>query len=252
MRYAALPEVFAESDVVTLHVPSAADARPLVDGDLLRVMRPQTVIINTARAQLDPAGRLVRSASRRAPRRRRTRRGGSGVREWADAADAGQRRLHAPHRVQHPGGSRHADRHRHRERGALPGRRARERREPRSAAGLLRPHRLSNANEKGTQMQLTSLERDMLEGKHGPGVALAMKVQVGTGKAFYAERMVPITRAHVASSAQEGDLYFVTKLVDLGAHCLVSPTTNPSMDLRYVEGHLGPFPEDVSREGERQ
>ena len=94
-------------------------------------------------------------------------------------------------------------------------------------------------------MELTSLERDMLEGKHGEGVALAMKVQVGTGKAFYAKRMVPITRAHVAASAQEGDLYFVTKLVDLGARCLVSPTTNPSMDLKYVEEHLCTFPEDA-------
>lgn len=94
-------------------------------------------------------------------------------------------------------------------------------------------------------MELTSLERDMLEGKHGEGVALAMKVQVGTGKAFYAKRMVPISRAHVAASAQEGDLYFVTKLVDLGARCLISPTTNPSMDLKYVEEHLCTFPEDA-------
>lgn len=87
-------------------------------------------------------------------------------------------------------------------------------------------------------MELTSLEREMLAGEHGEGTALAMKVQVGTGKAFYAKRMVPITRAHVAASAQEGDVYFVTKLVDLGARCLVSPTTNPSMDLTYVDDHL--------------
>jgi len=87
-------------------------------------------------------------------------------------------------------------------------------------------------------MELTSLERDMLAGEHGEGTALAMKVQVGTGRAFYAKRMVPITRAHVAASAQEGDVYFVTKLVDLGARCLVSPTTNPSMDLAYVDDHL--------------
>jgi predicted aconitase len=88
-------------------------------------------------------------------------------------------------------------------------------------------------------MELTSFERDMLAGKHGEGVALAMKVQVGTGKAFYAKRMVPITRAHVAASAQEGDVYWVTKLVEAGARCVISPTVNPSMDLRYVEGQLG-------------
>ena len=87
-------------------------------------------------------------------------------------------------------------------------------------------------------MELTSLERDMLAGEHGAGVALAMKVQVGTGKAFYAKRMAPITRAHVAASAQEGDVYWVTKLVDLGARCVISPTVNPSMDLRYVDEHI--------------
>jgi predicted aconitase len=68
-----------------------------------------------------------------------------------------------------------------------------------------------------------------------------MKVQVGTGKAFYAKRMVPITRAHVAASAQEGDVYWVTKLVEAGARCVISPTVNPSMDLKYVEEHLAPL-----------
>lgn len=87
-------------------------------------------------------------------------------------------------------------------------------------------------------MDLTNLERDMLAGKCGEGTALAIKVQVGVGKAFHAKRMVPITRAHVAASAQEGDVYWVTKLVDAGAHCVISPTVNPSMDLKYVDGHL--------------
>jgi cis-L-3-hydroxyproline dehydratase len=87
-------------------------------------------------------------------------------------------------------------------------------------------------------MELTSFERDMLEGKYGEGMALAMKVQVGTGRAFYAKRMVPITRAHVAASAQQGDIYFVEKLVAGGARCVVPPTTNPSMDLDYVRRHL--------------
>jgi hypothetical protein len=57
--------------------------------------------------------------------------------------------------------------------------------------------------------------------------------------------MVPITRAHVAASAQEGDLFFVTKLLGLGARCLVSPTTNPSMDLAYVGEHLWSMPADA-------
>jgi predicted aconitase len=94
-------------------------------------------------------------------------------------------------------------------------------------------------------MELTSHEQDMLEGRHGEGTALAMKVQVGTGKAFYAQRMVPITRAHVAASTQEGDLYFVSKLLALGARCVVSPTINPGMDLKYVEEHLCALPAEA-------
>lgn len=92
-------------------------------------------------------------------------------------------------------------------------------------------------------MELTSLEQSMLDGEHGEGVALAMRVQVGVGKAFDAERMVPITRAHVALSAQDADLWFVSKLVDGGAHCRVSPTVNPSIDLKYLNQHLWAIPQ---------
>ena len=93
-------------------------------------------------------------------------------------------------------------------------------------------------------MELTSLERDMLEGRRGEGTALAMKVQVAVGKAFDARRMVPISRAHVALSGQEGDVWFVTKLVDAGAHCMVSPTVNPHIDLEYLDAHLFSIPQE--------
>lgn len=91
-------------------------------------------------------------------------------------------------------------------------------------------------------MELTAIERDMLEGRYGEGTALAMKAQVAVGKAFDAERMVPITRAHVALSAQEGDVWFVTKLLDAGARCVVSPTVNPHIDLEYLNAHLFEIP----------
>jgi predicted aconitase len=98
--------------------------------------------------------------------------------------------------------------------------------------------------QKGARMQLTDLERDMLEGKYGEGTALAMRVQVGVGKAFDAERMVPITRAHVALSAQDADLWFVSKLLDGGAHCVISPTVNPSIDIAYLDEHLWAVPQE--------
>ena len=72
-------------------------------------------------------------------------------------------------------------------------------------------------------MELTTYEQDMLAGKYGEGNALAMKIQVGIGETFDAGRMVAITRAHVALSAQDADLWFVEKLLSKGARCRISP-----------------------------
>ncbi|GAF38228.1 hypothetical protein JCM14202_27 [Agrilactobacillus composti DSM 18527 = JCM 14202] len=62
-------------------------------------------------------------------------------------------------------------------------------------------------------MKLTEEEQAMLAGKYGQGTQTAMKIQVAIGEAFDAPYMVPITRAHVALSNQEADLWFVEKLV---------------------------------------
>jgi predicted aconitase len=91
-------------------------------------------------------------------------------------------------------------------------------------------------------MELTLQEKEMLDGKHGEGVALAMKIQVAIGETFDAEKMVDITRAHVALSAQDADLWFVEKLLNKGAFCKVSPTVNPSIDLKYLNAHLWEIP----------
>lgn len=52
LTYVPLPELFARSDVVTLHLPLLPGTRGLVDRSLLEVMRNTAVVINTARAQL--------------------------------------------------------------------------------------------------------------------------------------------------------------------------------------------------------
>lgn len=91
-------------------------------------------------------------------------------------------------------------------------------------------------------MKLTQYEQEMLDGKHGEGIALAMKIQVAVGETFDAEKMVDITRAHVALSAQDADLWFVEKLLEKGAVCKVSPTVNPSIDLAYLNTHLFEIP----------
>ena len=84
-------------------------------------------------------------------------------------------------------------------------------------------------------MKLTQEEQDMLDGRYGEGVQLAMKVQVAIGEAYDAPYMVPITRAHVALSNQEADLWFVEKLVRGGAHCRVSPTVNPGFNIELFQ-----------------
>lgn len=82
-------------------------------------------------------------------------------------------------------------------------------------------------------MKLTQEQQDMLDGKYGKGTQYAMKIQVAIGESFKAERMVPITRAHVALSNQEADLWFAEKLLNSGAKCRVAPTVNPGFCLSY-------------------
>ena len=82
-------------------------------------------------------------------------------------------------------------------------------------------------------MRLTDNEKQMLDGTHGEGVQKAMELLVALGKSFDAEKLIPVSRAHVALSGQEGDTYWCQLLVDGGAHCKVIPSTNPAWD---VEG----------------
>lgn len=84
-------------------------------------------------------------------------------------------------------------------------------------------------------MRLTQEQKDMLDGKYGKGTAYAMKIQVAIGESFDAERMVPITRAHVALSNQEADLWFCEKLLSEGAKCRVTPTVNPGFCLDFFK-----------------
>ncbi len=52
MRYTSLPDLFANSDVVTLHAPLTADTEHLVGASLLGLLSDTAVIINTSRAGL--------------------------------------------------------------------------------------------------------------------------------------------------------------------------------------------------------
>ncbi|MEL7565185.1 MAG: aconitase X catalytic domain-containing protein [Dehalobacterium sp.] len=87
-------------------------------------------------------------------------------------------------------------------------------------------------------MYLTDDEKKMLAGKYGAGAALAMKIQAAVGECFDAERMVEISKAHVALSNQEADLWFVEKLLKAGAYCRITPTVNPGFHLEFCRDNL--------------
>ena len=74
-------------------------------------------------------------------------------------------------------------------------------------------------------MHLTNEEEEILKGETGEGAQIAMELLVAIGDAFDAEKMIPVNRAHAASSGQEGDLYFVEMLAKGKALCKIPTTT---------------------------
>jgi len=84
-------------------------------------------------------------------------------------------------------------------------------------------------------LHLTREDEQILRGEHGAGRQAAMELLVAIGEAFDAPRMIPVNRAHAASSGQEGDLYFVEILAKGGATCKVTTTTNPIADFDYFQ-----------------
>jgi D-lactate dehydrogenase len=59
LRYVDLPELYRQSDVISLHVPLTPKTRHLIDADALRSMKRGVVIINTGRGALIDTPALV-------------------------------------------------------------------------------------------------------------------------------------------------------------------------------------------------
>lgn len=59
-----LPQLFTESDIVSLHVPLTDDTRHLIDDAALAQMKPGALLINTARGGLIDEAALVRALQR--------------------------------------------------------------------------------------------------------------------------------------------------------------------------------------------
>ncbi len=93
-------------------------------------------------------------------------------------------------------------------------------------------------------MYLTKEEERVLRGDYGFGTQKAMELLVAIGDAYDAKRMIAVSRAHAASSGQEGDLYFVELLADGGAHCKVPTSTNPVYDIGFFHRMFAGIPKD--------
>ena len=52
VRYVAFRKLFSTSDIVTIHIPLTSEAEHLVDRDVLSLMKPSAVLINTSRGQV--------------------------------------------------------------------------------------------------------------------------------------------------------------------------------------------------------
>jgi predicted aconitase len=89
----------------------------------------------------------------------------------------------------------------------------------------------------------------MLAGEAGQGAALAMRLVVGVADALEAERLIPITRAHVDSCLYHGQatLDFAQRLLEGGARTGVPTTLNVgTLDLLHPELWRGD-PEQAAR-----
>ena len=100
-------------------------------------------------------------------------------------------------------------------------------------------------------MHLTKDEERILKGEYGEGTQKAMELLVAIGDAYDAEKMIPVSRAHAASSGQEGDLYFVELLANGGARCKVPTSTNPVYDIEYFDNLFDFIPKDEAEVARR-
>lgn len=99
-------------------------------------------------------------------------------------------------------------------------------------------------------MYLTKEEERIRIGELGKGMQEAIELLIAIGDAYDAEKMIPISRAHAASSGQEGDLYFVELLANGGARCKVPTSTNPVYDIKYFD-NLFEVPKDEAEVARR-
>lgn len=81
-------------------------------------------------------------------------------------------------------------------------------------------------------MYLTREEENMLNGEYGEATRIAVKVLIRVGEALGAEKLIPITHAHVSGisylNIRDPGLEFLEYIAGMGARVRVYSTTNPS------------------------
>ena len=94
-------------------------------------------------------------------------------------------------------------------------------------------------------MELSSEERKMLEGSHGPGIQLAMEILTEVGDAYNASRLIPVKSAHIVLSTYksifDAGVEALETFANLGAKAAVPTTVDPAgMDLDFWEKYDTP------------
>lgn len=100
-------------------------------------------------------------------------------------------------------------------------------------------------------MNLTLEEKGMLDGKYGNVMQKCMELLVAIGDSYDAERMIPISSAHLVSAnpvtAGKGGSIFIKGMAEKGGKFLVTTTTNPASVEPWLWREMG-FGEEIYEE----
>lgn len=81
-------------------------------------------------------------------------------------------------------------------------------------------------------MKLTKEELEMLDGKYGDAVQRAVELLIAVGECYGAEKMIPVTSAHIPSAnpgtAGKGGTSFFKDMAERGGKFIIPVTTNPA------------------------
>jgi len=100
-------------------------------------------------------------------------------------------------------------------------------------------------------MYLTKEENEMLDGKHGFPVQKAMEILVGLGECYDAEKMIPVSSAHILTFAfgtgKAWNLH-IKELAAQGGKFVIFTDTNPISIDRYAWREMGISEKDANEQ----